>query len=75
MPLKNPSIFFARTFVQLWLYDDLRMAVVEGSNRTLMQNFVRSNDTLELGGGTKVKIHQANLIVQLPKYADDETHG
>ena len=72
--IKNTFTLCFRTFVQLWLYDDLRMAVIEGSNSTVMKSFIQKNDTLELGGGAKVRIHQANLIVQLPMYADDETH-
>ena len=60
---------------QVWYYESQHLAVLHVSNVTLLAEFLTSSGGgLEVGSGVKIGVSRANLISQLPKYADDETH-
>ncbi len=61
------------------LYNKLQLAIVRAGNRTAMDEFLAAegdddHSLLRVGNGAEVKATRANLISQLPKWADDETH-
>lgn len=60
---------------QVWLYPENGIAVIHSENQTGLMEFMKSTSTIKIGGDTEISIHQAHLIVQLPKYADDETYS
>lgn len=66
----------SRQIEDIWIVQsgNVKVALLKGSNISLTDAFVKANPSIDLGGGNKVSVVQASLIVQLPKYADDETH-
>ncbi|XP_059093508.1 N-acetylglucosamine-1-phosphotransferase subunits alpha/beta-like [Tigriopus californicus] len=58
----------------LWVYPENGIAVIHSENQTALKLFKESTRTINIGGDAEISIHPAHLIVQLPKYADDETH-
>ena len=62
----------------VWLYGEHHhhhLCVLHSPNVTALAHFSDSSGGhVEVGAGHRVSVKQANLISQLPKYADDETH-
>ncbi len=63
------------SIMKVWYYEERHLAVLHTSNSSLLAEFLSSSGGFfEVGSGVQVGVSKANLISQLPMYADDETH-
>ena len=58
----------------VFMYDDLRMAVVETNNASLANDFVEKNPKFVISDEAKIDVRRANLLIQLPQYHGEESY-
>ena len=66
--------FISGTITKIWLHKNQRLAILNSDNKTKVSEFLASHSELSFSSGVIVHATPANLIIEMPKYADDETY-